>query len=134
MPKLGAERAILDCAADLEQHIGAIARPSHLLRLVHASVHQKVRRTFGDRRSDPFTGTVPFGTVGQPCGLASEVFINRMQRVPKLARRCALRALTVLALEDMHDLADPLDAALGVLLLEQTPKRLNRLLTRRGSA
>ena len=37
-----------------------LARPSHLLRLVHASIHQEVRRAFGDRRSDPFTGTVPF--------------------------------------------------------------------------
>jgi hypothetical protein len=30
-----------------------------------------------------------------------------MQRVPQLARRHALRALAALALEDMHDLADP---------------------------
>ena len=55
--------------------------------------------------------------VDQPCGLASEVFIDRMQRVPQLARRHALRTLAVLPFEDMHDLVDPLDAALGVLRL-----------------
>ena len=58
MPKPGTERAVVDCALDLEQQFGAIARPSHLLRLVHASVHQEIRRAFGDRRSDPFSGTV----------------------------------------------------------------------------
>ena len=38
-----------------------------------------------------------------------------MQRVPQLAPRHSLRALAVLAFEDVHDLADPLDAALGIL-------------------
>jgi hypothetical protein len=40
-----------------------------------------------------------------------------MQCVPQLARRHALHALARFAFEDMHDLADPLDAALGVLRL-----------------
>ena len=40
-----------------------------------------------------------------------------MQRVPQLARRHALRALAALTFEDMHDLVDPLDAALGILRL-----------------
>jgi hypothetical protein len=67
--------------------------------------------------SDTQTGTIPFGVVDQPRGLAPEVFIDRVQRVPQLARRHPLRALAVLAFEDMHDLADPLEAALGILRL-----------------
>jgi hypothetical protein len=84
MPKPGTKRAIVDCAADFEQLIDAISRPSHLLRLVHASVHQEVRRAFGDRRSDPFTGTVLFGIADKPCGLATEILFDRMQRVHSL--------------------------------------------------
>jgi hypothetical protein len=56
MSKPGTECAIVDCATDLEQQIGAPSRPSHLLRFVHAPVDQEVRRAFGDRRSDPLTG------------------------------------------------------------------------------
>src|SRR6201996_2902127 len=117
MPQPSAERAVIDCATDLEQQIGAPLRPSHLLRFVHAPVDQEVRCAFGNRRSNPLTGTVSFGIVDQPRGLASEIFIDRMQRVPQLARRCALRAPAALALEDMYDLADPLDAALSILRL-----------------
>jgi hypothetical protein len=84
---------------------------------VHPPVNQEICCAFSDRRPDPITGPVSFGVVDQPRGLAAEVFIDRMQRVPQLARRHALRALAVLAFEDMHDLADPLDAALGVLRL-----------------
>ena len=40
-----------------------------------------------------------------------------MQRVPQLARGHALRALAMLPFEGMHDLADPVDAALGILRL-----------------
>jgi hypothetical protein len=60
-------------ATDLEQQVSAPSRPSHfLLRLVHAPVDQEVRCALGDRRSDPQTGTVPFGIVDQPRGLTSE--------------------------------------------------------------
>ena len=45
------------------------------------------------------------------------MLFRSMQRVPQLARRHPLRALAVLAFEDIHDLADPLDAALGILRL-----------------
>jgi hypothetical protein len=54
--KPGAKRAVVACAADLEHQIGAISRPPHLLRLVHASVDQEVRCAPGDRRSDSQTG------------------------------------------------------------------------------
>src|SRR5277367_3476742 len=117
MPKPSTERSVVDGATNLEQQIGAFSRPPHLLGLVHAPVDQEVRRALGDRSPDAQTGTVPFGIVDQPRGLATEIFIDGMQRVPQLARRHALRALAVLALEDMHDLADPLDAALGILRL-----------------
>jgi hypothetical protein len=80
-PKPGTKRTVVDCAADLEQQIGAISRPSHPLGFVHAPVDQEVRCAFGDRRSNPQTGTESFGIVDQPRGLASEVFIDRMQRV-----------------------------------------------------
>ena len=89
MPKPGTERAIVDRATNLEQQIGALSRPSHLLRFVHAPVDQEVRCAFGDRRSDPLTGTVSFGIVDQPRGLASEIFVDGMQRVPQFARRHA---------------------------------------------
>src|SRR4051812_39441213 len=95
----------------------ARSRPSHLLRLVHTTVDQEIRCAFDNRRPDPLSGPESFGIVDQPCGLTSEVFIDRMQRVPQLARRHPLRVLAALAFEDMHDLADPLDAALGVLRL-----------------
>jgi hypothetical protein len=117
MTEPGAERTVVDCTADLEQQIGAPSRPSHLLGFVHAAVNQEVRRAFGDRRSDPLTGTVSFGIVDQPCGLALEIFIERMQCVPQLARCHAFRTLAVLPSEDMHDLADPANAALGILRL-----------------
>src|SRR5208283_5074250 len=76
MPKPGTERAIVDRATNLEQQIGAISRPPHLLRLVHTTVDQKVRCALGNRRSDPLAGPESFGIVDQPCGLASEVFID----------------------------------------------------------
>lgn len=46
------ERPVVNRAADLEQEIGASPGPSHLLRLVHAPIGQKVRRTFDDRGPD----------------------------------------------------------------------------------
>jgi len=100
MPKSGTEHAVLDCAADLEQQIGAISRPSHLLGLVHAPVDQEIRRALGDRRSNPQTSTMSFGIVDQPRGLAPEILIGHMQRVPQLTRRHALRTLAVFPFED----------------------------------
>ena len=81
----GAERAIVDCATNLQQQIGAASRPPHLLGFVHSPVDQEIRCPFGDRRAD----TVSFGIVDEPRGLASEIFIDGMKRVPQLARRHA---------------------------------------------
>jgi DDE domain len=47
-PESGAECAVVDRATNLEQQIGSISRPSHLLRLVHASTDQEIRCAFGD--------------------------------------------------------------------------------------
>src|SRR5215210_5101916 len=56
---------------------------------------------------------MPFGIVDQPGALAAEIGVDRMQRVPQLARWRGPRATAALALEDMHDLADPLDREPG---------------------
>jgi hypothetical protein len=72
MTEPSAEHAIVDCAADLEQQIGAISRPSHLLRLVHTAVDQEIRCAFGDRRPDLLTGLEPFRLFNKQRSLASE--------------------------------------------------------------
>jgi hypothetical protein len=72
MTEPSAEHAIVDCAADLEQQIGAISRPSHLLRLVHTAVDQEIRCAFGDRRPDLLTGLESFRLFNKQRSLASE--------------------------------------------------------------
>ncbi len=57
---------------------------------------------------------MPFGIVDQPSALAAEIGVDRMQCVPQLARWHGPPAMAVLALEDMHDLADPLDREPGI--------------------
>ena len=47
--------------------------------------------------------------------LATEIVVDLVQRMPQLARCYAPRAMTALALEDMHDLADPLERELSIL-------------------
>ena len=69
LPKAGAERAIVDGTADLQQQVGAAPRPAHLLRLVHPAVHQEVGRALGDRGADPQARAVPLGVVDQPGAL-----------------------------------------------------------------
>ena len=46
--------------------------------------------------------------IHEPDALAAEIDVDRMQRAPQLARWHAFRATTALALEDVHDLADPI--------------------------
>src|SRR3954447_804925 len=92
MAESGAELAVDDGAADLQQEIGAAPGPAHLLLLVHAAVDQEVGRAFGDRGADPLTGAMPLGVVDQPCALAGQVAVNLTQRRPQPARRGTLRA------------------------------------------
>src|SRR5690349_21595437 len=86
----GAELAVDDGAADLEQAIGAAAPPVHLLLFVHAPVDQEVGGAFGDRGADPLTGAMTLGIVDQPGALAGEIAVDLAQRRPQPARRGAL--------------------------------------------
>src|SRR3954451_21777881 len=56
LPEAGAERAVVDGAADLEQPIGTAPRPAHLLRFVHAAIDEEVGRSLGQRRANPQPG------------------------------------------------------------------------------
>ena len=60
MAEPGTKGTVVDSAANLEQQIGALSRPSHLLGLVHPAVDQEVRCALGDRRSDAQTGPESF--------------------------------------------------------------------------
>jgi hypothetical protein len=82
LSEAGAERPIVDGAANLQQEIGPSARPTHLLGFVHPAVHQEVGRAFGDRGPDPQSGTVPLGIIDQLVALAAEITIQRMQGRP----------------------------------------------------
>src|SRR3954462_2766459 len=61
LPEGGAEGAVVDSAADLQQEIGTPSAPAHLLRFVHSTVHQEVGRPLGDGSPDPQAGTVTLG-------------------------------------------------------------------------
>src|SRR5208283_5349065 len=106
-----AERAVVDRTPDLQQQVGASSRPSHLLRLVHPPVDQKVGRAFSQRSSDAQACTVSFGIIDEPSALATEIVIDLVQRMPQLAGWHTRSAMTALTLEDMHDLADALECA-----------------------
>src|SRR5690242_12001513 len=95
----GAELAVDDGAADLEQEIGAAAGPAHLLLLVHAAVDQEVGGAFGDRGADPLTGAMTLGIVDQPSALAGEIAVDLAQRRPQPARRGVPQTAAALALE-----------------------------------
>src|SRR3954447_16915374 len=82
LPEAGAERAVVDGAADLEQPIGTAPRPAHLLRFVHATIDEEVGRPLGQRCANPQPGPVPFAIVDQPVALPDEVAVQRLQRGP----------------------------------------------------
>src|SRR5689334_5902251 len=110
----GAELAVDDGAADLEQEIGAAAGPAHLLLLVHAAVDQEVGGAFGDRRADPLTGAMALGIGDQPGALAGETAVDLAQRRPQPARRGTPRAAAALAPEGRHGLAEALEGDPGI--------------------
>src|SRR5450755_4208422 len=112
-----AERSIVDRAANLKQEISTSSGPAHLLRLVHLPIGEKVCGSFCNRRSDTQAGTVSLGVVDEPTTLASEITIDVKQCVPQPARRRASRVLAAFNLVNMHDLADAVDAAPGILRL-----------------
>jgi hypothetical protein len=110
----GAECAVVDRAANLQEQIGTSSRPAHLLRLVHSPVDEEIRGTFGNRRSNTQARTIAFGVVHEPGTLAGEVVVDFVQRAPQLAGWYAARAVAAFTLEDVHDLADPLDREPGI--------------------
>ena len=82
LPEAGAERAIVDGAANLEQPVGAAPGPAHLLRFGHPAVHQKVGRALGQRRADPQPSPVPLAVVDQPVALwPSPAFTDSVTRL-----------------------------------------------------
>jgi hypothetical protein len=64
LSEAGAKRATIDRASNLKPQIGTASRPSHVLTFVHPPVHQKVGCPFGDRGSDPQSGTMALGVIG----------------------------------------------------------------------
>src|SRR3954469_13549600 len=138
LPEAGAERAVVDGAADLEQPVGAAPRPAHLLRFVHATIDEEVGRALGQRRANPQPGPVPFAVVdqplalpdevavprpggvpfavfSQPLALPDEVAVQRPQRSPQLPRGRDGPAAAALVPEVVQDRADAIDADLRVL-------------------
>src|SRR3954471_4520832 len=115
LPEAGAERAVVDGAADPEQPIGTAPRPAHLLRFVHATVDEEVGRSLGQRRANSQPGPVPFAVVDQPVALPDEVAVQRLQCGPQLARGREGSAAAGLATEVMHHCADAIDAELRIL-------------------
>ena len=61
---------------------GSLAGGRRGLRLVHASIDEKVCGALGDRSSDAKVGTVPLGVVDEPTTLASEIAVDVEQRMP----------------------------------------------------
>jgi len=85
LSEAGAEFAVEDGAADLEQEISTASGPAHLLLLVHASVDQEVGSTFDDRGADPQAGAMTLGVVDQPSTLAGQIAVDLAQRRPQSA-------------------------------------------------
>src|SRR5215212_3234012 len=117
LPEAGAERAVVDGAADLEQPVGTAPRPAHLLRFVHATIDEEVGRALGQRRANPQPGPVPFAVVDQLIALPDEVAVQHLQRGPQLARGRDGSAAAGLATEVVHHRADAIDADLRILSL-----------------
>src|SRR5215217_9109958 len=115
LPEAGAERAVVDGAADLEQPIGTAPRPAHMLRFVHAAIDEEVGCSLGQRRANPQPGPVPFAVVDQPVALPDEVAVQHLQRGPQLARGCDGSAAAGLATEVVQDRADAIEADLCIL-------------------
>src|SRR5208337_4378136 len=111
LSEAGAERAIIDGAANLKQKIRTWRRPAHLLPFVLPAVHQKIGRPFGDRGAGRQSGTVPLGVVDQPVALSGEITIQCVQGGPQLSRRRNRPPLPLFPLKMMHHCADTIDAA-----------------------
>src|SRR3954466_1391936 len=76
LSEAGAEFAVEDGAADLEQEISTASGPAHLLGFGHAAVDQEVGGCFGRRGADPQTGAMTLGVVDQPSTLAGQIAVD----------------------------------------------------------
>ena len=85
LTEAGTKRPVVNCAADLQHHVGASARPAHLLRFVHPAIDQEIRRAFRHRCPDAHAGTVSSGVVDQPGALATEIFVDLVKRMPQFS-------------------------------------------------
>src|SRR6202048_3166214 len=115
LSEAGTERAIVDCATNLEQKISPSSRPAHLLRFVHPAIYHVIGHPFRDRGANSQSRTVPLGIIDHPIALAGEITIERVQRGPQLSRGRDGLSLTCLALKMMHHRANAIDADLGIL-------------------
>ena len=109
--------------------IGTASRPSHVLTFVHPPLHQKVGCPFGDRGSDPQSGTMALGVIDQPVTLVGQVTVNRMQGGPQLSRCRDGLSRTRLIPEMMHDRVDAIDAdpGIGGFAVPQPPVQVLKL-------
>jgi hypothetical protein len=110
LTEAGTKRAVVNCAAYLQDQLGASPRPTHLLRLVHPAIDQEIRRALRHRSPD----AVSSGVVDQPLALATEIFVDLVKRMPQFSGRHASVSMTALTLVEMHDLADASEGPLGI--------------------
>jgi hypothetical protein len=99
----GTERAVVDGTANLQEEISPASRPAHLLRFVHAAVHQEIGRPFGDRGANPQAGTVALGVIDRSVALTGQIAVQRVQGGPQLSCGRDGLLLPSLAPEMMHD-------------------------------
>jgi hypothetical protein len=58
LTEAGTKRFIVNCAADLQHQVGASPRPAHLLRLIHPTIDQEIRRALRHCCPDAHAGAV----------------------------------------------------------------------------
>ena len=98
LAEAGTERAVVDRTANLQQQVGASARPAHLLRLVHPPIDQEIRCSLRHRRSNPQPCTISFSIIDQSGALATQIVVDLVQRMPQFSGRHASVSMTALAL------------------------------------
>ena len=114
MTEAGTKRPVVNCAADLQHQVGGSPRPAHLLRLVHPTIDQEIRRAFRHRSPDTHAGAVSSGVVDQPGALAAEIFVDLVKRMPQFSGCHASGSMTALTLVETHEPADAIEGLLGI--------------------
>ena len=83
LTEAGTKRPVVNCATDLQHQVGAAPRPPHLLRLVHPTIDQEIRRALRHCCPDAHAGAVSSGVVDKPGALAAEIFVDLVKRMPQ---------------------------------------------------